>query len=457
MSPSPASSPAGEPLRRAALDELIQQARRLRGEVEAVGGAVTDGDGAPRGRWQRALCELAVAELDEVGARLRELRSGAAEGSGPEGSPAGSAQWNLLTDEVVWSAELFAIFGRSAERGALSLDELPSWVLDEDQPLLTAALTDTLVDGSPLDVEFRIVRPDGGIRVLHMAGEPELDAEGDTACLWAVLRDVSARRLGEQAVRDSRESLAGEGAGAPPLPDPAAEVPEAVLPRHSGGGRTDGPVRQGLQTASHYFAAEHSNLVGGAWFDALELPGGATMLTVGELTGSGVAAVSGMAMLLGAVRGMAFAGIDPGPLTGHLAELLAATGQPALKSAVCARYDAASGLLTWAQAGSCAPVLFRCGAAGELPATAGSAAAVEHSGPYPQHSARLEPGDVLVLHTEALTEPARGDGVPAGRLAGLGPRMDAASTARECLQAVVHVCAGPRDQDAGVLVARVTG
>ena len=46
-----------------------------------------------------------------------------------------------------------------------------------------------------------------------------------------------------------------------------------------------------------------------------------------------------MAMLLGALRGMAVAGIEPGPLLGWLNQLLDASVQPALGSALCCRYD----------------------------------------------------------------------------------------------------------------------
>ncbi|MGO4431656.1 phosphatase, partial [Streptomyces sp. MCAF7] len=63
--------------------------------------------------------------------------------TGPEGhgsllSRVGSAEWNLLTDAVTWSDELYQIFGRDPEEGGLPLDELPSWVFSEDQPTLTA-------------------------------------------------------------------------------------------------------------------------------------------------------------------------------------------------------------------------------------------------------------------------------------------------------------------------------
>lgn len=65
--------------------------------------------------------------------------------------------------------------------------------------------------------------------------------------------------------------------------------------------------------AAHYLPSATSALIGGDWYDALELPDGRSMLTVGDLTGHGVTATSGMAMMLGALRGMAMAGIEPGP------------------------------------------------------------------------------------------------------------------------------------------------
>lgn len=71
-----------------------------------------------------------------------------------------------------------------------ALDELGSTLFSEDQPLLTAWVTACLVDGKPIDGEFRIVRADGRVRTLHMRGEPVLDSDGCTASMWAVLRDV---------------------------------------------------------------------------------------------------------------------------------------------------------------------------------------------------------------------------------------------------------------------------
>lgn len=156
----------------------------------------------------------------------------------------GSAEWNLLTDEVTWSEELFQIFGRSPESGALPLDELGSTLFSEDQPLLTAMVTACLVDGRPLDGEFRIVRADGRVRTLHMRGEPVLDDDGCTASMWAVLRDVSDLRRSERAVRETRESLQRRREIARTERRLAVELQEAVLPRGAApcGSRSTAPA-----------------------------------------------------------------------------------------------------------------------------------------------------------------------------------------------------------------------
>ncbi|GAA2097993.1 PAS domain-containing protein [Streptomyces albiaxialis] len=478
---------------RGALDALITQARRLRGGVDAVRRGTPDeaedGSPDPRHRWQRALCELAVHQLDDLGGHLDQLRDGLpADPAGRErrsdGTPAaaygavprpsslvgrvGSADWNLLTDEVSWSDELFRIFGRTKADGPLSLDELPSWVVSEDQAVLASAVTDCLVDGRAIDQEFRVVRPDGSVRSLHMVGEPVLDEDGGTASMWAVLRDVSELRRSERAVSETRDSLQRERHIEQTERRLAVELQEAVLPPWRGSPRFphgDGQASGALDLAAHYLPSATGALIGGDWYDALELPGGATLLTAGDLTGHGVTATSGMAMLLGAVRGMAVAGIGPGPLMGHLNQLLDSAAQPALGSAVCCRYDPGERTLTWSQAGHPPPLLFREGTGRVLDRPEGVLLGVTSGASYGERTERLEPGDLLVLHTDGLAprstqlggqdeeEPPTG----AERLLALAPRFASARTAQECVRAIAEEFGDrEREDDACVLIARVT-
>ncbi|MFE4213890.1 PP2C family protein-serine/threonine phosphatase [Streptomyces sp. NPDC056844] len=468
-----ADRPAPQPPERDAVDALINRTRLLRGDVDAVrrDTCVID-DEDPQLRWQRALCELAVHQLDDLGEHLGQLRDGiphataAAPVEEPSAAPAGpptgsllsrvgSAEWNLLTDEVSWSDELYQIFGRDPGKGALSLDELPSVLLAEDQPLLTSMVTDCLVDGRPIDGEFRVLLPDGGMRTLHMMGEPVLDADGCTASMWAVLRDVSRLRRSQHIVGRTRDTLRRQEHMARAEHRMAVELQEAVLPPWRGSLPMSSRGTRGLDVAAHYLPSGSSDLIGGDWYDALPLPDGTTLLTVGDLTGHGIPATSAMAMLLGALRGMAVAGIGPGPVMGHLNQLIEASAQPALGSAVCCRFDPATGALVWAQAGHPAPLLFRDGVGRPLPAPDGVLLGAASGVTYEQDQVDLLAGDVLVLHTGGLT--GRNDrNTGPDMLLGLAPRFAQARTAQECVRIVVEeLGSAERLDDACVLVARV--
>ncbi|MFJ9833014.1 PP2C family protein-serine/threonine phosphatase [Streptomyces sp. NPDC101169] len=475
--PSPVSADrsAAQPPGRGSVEALITQTRRLKGDMAAVRRDTRNDGSDPEERWQRALYDLALHQLDDLDAHLAQLRDGPVpaeaepaeapaarpEPAGPSRgsllSRVGSAEWNFLTDEASWSGELYEILGRDPAAPALTLDELPSLVLDEDRPKLTAMVTDCLVDARPIDGEFRVVRPDGSARTVHMMGEPVLGPDGGTTSMWAVLRDVSELRRHRRTVRDSHDSLQHHRRRAQTEHRLVAELQEAVLPPWRGSLRLPHQGPRTLDLAAHYLPATAGPRIGGDWYDALELADGATLLSVGDLTGHGVAVTSGMAMLLGAVRGMAMAGTRPGELLTMLNQLLDATVQPALGSAVCCHYRPEDRTLVWAQAGHPAPLMYRDGTGRALNAPAGVLLGATTGADYGQAEVTLEPGDLVLLHTDGLV-PGHDSTSAVDRLLGLAPRFGAVRTAQDCVRTVVEEFGGAeREDDACVLVARVTG
>ncbi|MFE6280895.1 PP2C family protein-serine/threonine phosphatase [Streptomyces sp. NPDC057877] len=463
-----ADRPAAPPPGRGPVDALITQTRRLKGEVDAVR-RDAQGDGTnPRERWQRALCELALHQLNDLDEHLAQLRDGppapppptdGATVPAPRGgsllSRVGSAEWHLLTDEANWSGELYEILGRDPASAPLTLDELPSLVLDEDRPKLTSMVTDCLVDARRIDGEFRIVRPGGEIRTVHMMGEPVLGSDGGTISMWAVLRDVSELRRSQREVSETRDSLQAQRQRAQSEHRLAVELQEAVLPPWRGSLRLPHQGPAALELAARHLPSATSTLIGGDWYDALELPDGETLLSVGDLTGHGVAVASGVAMLLGAVRGMAMAGTEPGPLLEKLNQLLDTTVQPALGSAVCCRYRPGTRSLVWAQAGHPAPLLFRGGTGRRLGAPAGVLLGATSGAGYGQAEVTLDVGDLLLLHTDGLV-PGHSAATAADRLLDLAPRFGAADSAQDCVRTVMEEFGvTEREDDACVLVVRV--
>ncbi|MDQ0989059.1 SpoIIE family protein phosphatase [Streptomyces sp. V3I7] len=455
-----ADRPAAQPPGRGSVEALITQTRRLRGDVDAVRRDSRNDGSDPRDRWQRALYDLALHQLDDLDEHLSQLRDGPPPASPapepqpgePEADPSGSllsrvgsAEWNLMTDGASWSEELYQILGRSPATPALTLDELPSLVHDDDRPKLTAMVTDCLVDARPIDGEFRVLLPDGAVRTVHMMGEPVLDADGSTTSMWAVVRDVSELHRSRRTVRDSHDSLQRHRRH--------TGAPDAVpSPRR-------GSLRLPHREPRPLELAVHQTPDGDGWCDTLDLPGGDTLLSTGDLTGPGGTGMTGRAMLLGALRGMAMAGTEPGQLLAWLDQLLAADSThapPSLAGALCCRYRPADRILAWARRGRPAPLLFRDGTGRLLDAPdstlLGPAALTAGHG---QAEVALEPGDVLLLLTGGLV-PERG---VMERITDLASRFATAPTAQDCLRAVVEEFGGIECEDradgACVLVARV--
>ncbi|MGW4226674.1 SpoIIE family protein phosphatase [Streptomyces bauhiniae] len=333
----------------------------------------------------------------------------------PEGAPSGEvgrAEWGLLTDEADWSVELYRILGLDPSAPALTLDELPALVHEDDRPRLTAMVTGCLVDARPIDGEFRVRRPDDSVRTVHMRGEPVLGTDGGAVSMWAVIRDVSE-------LRPRGRSL---GTGPPPVRRPLLQGPPT------------------LDLAAHHIPGAPPVTAAADWCDVLELPGGAALLSVGDLTGPDPAT------LLGAVHGLALAGIRPSQLLATLDQL---DTTPSLRGAVCCHYEPQNRNFTWARSGRPVPLLFRGGTGRRL--TAPDDPPPGADSPYGQAELTLRPGDLLLVHTERLGEP------DVARLLGLGPRLSTARTARECVRLLAGELGAGQRGDACVLVVRVSG
>ncbi|WP_461010590.1 SpoIIE family protein phosphatase [Streptomyces capparidis] len=451
----------------AAVDALIAGARELREKVEAAHRESLELPADdPAGRRQRALYGLAARHLRHCGEHLGQLRGGPADGDGPgagadgaawDGAAGGAAartgsgEWNLVTDEVAWSPELYDVFGMAPGDDPLPLDELHTWVVPEDKAAVTAMVTACLVDSRPLDGEFRFARRDGAVRSVHITGEPVLDDDGNVRSLWALVRDVTDLAAERRAARESslrwRRAREGGGGSAPEPGSGAAEaghgaareLRNAVLPPWRGRLRLpgEGPLR--LDIAARRLVRGGGAPGGGDWYDALELPDGSVLLSAGELAGAGLPAAAGLATLLGALRGMASAGTSPGAALAGLNRVLGVRGRSTLCGAVCCRFEPRSRVLTWARAGHPAPVLYRGGTARTLPSPRGVVLGATPVTDCPEQDARLLPGDVVLLYTGGLLR--RGDArdpLAERLLPGLSSRMAAARDARECAHALVE-------------------
>lgn len=106
----------------------------------------------------------------------------------------GSAERDLRTGESLWSDEFHAILGLRPGECQPCQAVFLDCVLAADRPAVEQALGSVVQDGSRMEQTFRIVRPDGEIRVLLGHAEVGRDEAGVPVRLDATIQDVTERK-----------------------------------------------------------------------------------------------------------------------------------------------------------------------------------------------------------------------------------------------------------------------
>ena len=132
---------------------------------------------------------------------------------------AGIWEVDFVARRVTWSPEMYWLHGCNVE--PLSLDTyILRLVHPEDRELVQSALSHMAggVDPQrPIDLEYRIVRPDGTVVWISSIGSIELAANGQPGRAVGLARDISVRKRVESAQRDADRFIARIADVAPTL------------------------------------------------------------------------------------------------------------------------------------------------------------------------------------------------------------------------------------------------
>jgi len=145
---------------------------------------------------------LALATLADSEKRLRESEALAHVGG-----------WviDAATGAVQWSEELHRIHGVEPSEFDGTLEGVLAFVHPDDRAIF-GRLGAVLAQRSPVEGEYRIVRPDGRIRWLYSRAEPVVDHQDTAIGLRGICQDVTERHDAAEAIRTAydRERSAAE-------------------------------------------------------------------------------------------------------------------------------------------------------------------------------------------------------------------------------------------------------
>ncbi len=184
----------------------------------------------------------------------------------------GSWQWELETDKVTWSEELFEIFQLEVSDQAPSFAEQEKLYLSPDLLRWRDAVADAIAHHRPYELEMTIIRPDGSQRFCVVRGEVEVDEFGSVVRLYGSLQDVTDAKLAQLRVRLAANvfDYAHEGITITSADGKILEVNEAFCritgySRDEVIGQTPSILKSGRQDAAFYQEMWHTLQTVGVW------------------------------------------------------------------------------------------------------------------------------------------------------------------------------------------------
>lgn len=118
----------------------------------------------------------------------------------------GTWKWDLATDRVTWSDELFEIFSVDSASTAPGFAEQEQLYGPESWAQLSAAVAETSRTGVPYDLELEIAQADSRRGWVHFRGQAVRNERGLIVGLLGYVLDITERKEAEQALASS-ESL----------------------------------------------------------------------------------------------------------------------------------------------------------------------------------------------------------------------------------------------------------
>jgi len=135
----------------------------------------------------------------------------------------GNWEWFPAENKVIWSAEMYDIFGIAPET-VLTTEMSIQAFHPEDRAMVEESTRKMLTELKPQLIECRILKPDGTIGYVHGRSEVVLDANGKLVRIIGIYQDITERKQLEAAQQESSELAVIKEAS-----DEASEFAESII------------------------------------------------------------------------------------------------------------------------------------------------------------------------------------------------------------------------------------
>ncbi len=122
-----------------------------------------------------------------------------------EAAHIGSWDWDLPTDTLHWSDELYRLYG--LQPGSCEITFKHAWdpIHPDDKEHVGIALEAARDHGTSYEIEFRITRPDGEERIVKGIGRAVKDETGKVIRIYGTGQDITEQKKAQEALQKSVE------------------------------------------------------------------------------------------------------------------------------------------------------------------------------------------------------------------------------------------------------------
>lgn len=110
----------------------------------------------------------------------------------------GSWEWDMVTNELTWSKEVYSIYGLDPEKNQPNYHLVIDTLAPECRNDLLKAIDDSLKRRKPFDGEYSIILTDGSRRYTHTKGDVVFD-KNKPVRMYGMVQDITQRKLLEKA------------------------------------------------------------------------------------------------------------------------------------------------------------------------------------------------------------------------------------------------------------------
>lgn len=103
----------------------------------------------------------------------------------------GNWDWNMRTGELLWSDEIYRIFGIEPQQFQASYGNFLETVHPGDRDFVEQAVNKAIKEKASYDINHRIVHPDGSVRVVNEQGRVFLGEDGQPVRMVGTVHDIT--------------------------------------------------------------------------------------------------------------------------------------------------------------------------------------------------------------------------------------------------------------------------